>query len=59
MQPRLFVPDEPNAEHRDAVAAPLLQFNADHGYPADSRPVAVLLKDGDDRTVGGVWGRTS
>lgn len=36
----------------------LAAFNAQSGYPDDTRPVAVLLKDEAGTTVGGLWGKT-
>ncbi len=48
----------PAEADRAAILGALSAFNADHGYPADMLPVAVLLKDGDGKTVGGLWGKT-
>ena len=58
MQCRIEMKEEPGPEDREAILGPLSDFNARHGYPADSKPVALLLKDERDRTVGGLWGRT-
>lgn len=58
MEPRLFIPETPAPEHRDAVLAPLAAFNAANGYPADLEPVAILLQGEDGETVGGLWGKT-
>ena len=55
----IVIPDQPGAEHRDAVVAPLTDFNARSGYPVDTEPVAVLLNDDQGRTIGGLWGKTS
>jgi len=55
----IVVPDQPAAEHRDAVVAMLADFNARSGFPVDTEPVAVLLKDDQGRTIGGLWGKTS
>lgn len=55
---RLVVPDAPGEAERAAVVAPLAAFNADHGHPVDSRPLAVLLVDEAGATVGGLWGKT-
>lgn len=55
----IVVPDQPAAEHRDAVVAMLTDFNARSGFPVDMKPVAVLLKDDQGRTIGGLWGKTS
>jgi GNAT superfamily N-acetyltransferase len=54
----LVVPAEPGPEHRDAIAGPLLEFNAANGFPSDTRPVAILLAGEDGATVGGLWGKT-
>jgi hypothetical protein len=35
----------PTDADRDAILAPLAAFNADNGYPADPRPVAILPRD--------------
>jgi len=58
METTLRVPDEPSAEDREAVLAPLAAFNTEHGYPSDTKPLAVLLTDESGGTVGGLWGRT-
>lgn len=58
MDYRIEAKDEPGPEDRQAVLGPLSDYNARHGYPADSKPVALLLKDPEGRTVGGLWGRT-
>ena len=50
--------DEPEPDDRQAILGPLSDFNARHGFPADGKPVALLLQDGEGRTVGGLWGRT-
>lgn len=55
----IVVPDQPSAEHRDAVVTPLASFNAQSGFPVDTEAVAVLLNDDQGRTVGGLWGKTS
>jgi GNAT superfamily N-acetyltransferase len=58
MSGRIYVPEEPTNEHREAVIGPLSAFNADHGFPSDTKPVAVLLRDDGGATVGGLWGKT-
>ncbi|WP_199535828.1 GNAT family N-acetyltransferase [Dyella psychrodurans] len=55
---KLEVVNEPTAEDRAAIAAPLVIYNRDHGPPADAKPLALLLKDNDGQTVGGLWGKT-
>lgn len=59
MKCSIIVPDEPTPEHREAVRGPLAGFNAQNGYPVDTKPVAVLLNDDQGQTVGGLWGQTS
>ena len=58
MDYRIEMKEEPGPEDREAVLGPLSDFNARHGFPADSKPVALLLKDPDGATAGGLWGRT-
>ena len=58
MDDPIYIPDEPTVEDREAVVGPLAEFNAQHGYPVDSKPVAILLKDEAGRTIGGLWGKT-
>jgi len=58
---RVEISEAPEAEAREAVLGPLSAFNARHGYPSDSKPLAVLLRDGEEEggaVVGGLWGRT-
>ena len=58
MSYQIVVPDEPSAGQRQAIVDPLSGFNAQHGFPPDSRTVAVLLNDDDGVVVGGLWGKT-
>src|SRR5215211_6982070 len=58
MDYRIEAKEEPGPEDREAVLGPLSDYNARHGYPADAKPVALLLKDGQGVSVGGLWGRT-
>ena len=58
MNSSITICDTPTDADRDAILAPLAAFNADNGYPADPRPVAILLRDETANTVGGLWGRT-
>jgi len=55
---RIEIKGEPGSDDRHAVLGPLSEFNARHGFPADGKPVALLLRDGEDKAVGGLWGRT-
>ena len=58
MECRIELEEEPSAADREAVLAGLADFNASNGYPADTRALAVLLRDGAGRTIGGLWGKT-
>lgn len=55
----IIAPDDPTPEHREAVRSRLADFNAQNGYPVDTKPVAVLLNDDMGNTIGGLWGQTS
>jgi len=56
---RLQIPDVPTPEDREAVLAPLRAYNERQAGPAHAEPLAILLKDAEDRPVGGLWGRSS
>lgn len=58
MSNAIIICETPTDADRDAILAPLAAFNSDNGYPADPRPVAILLHDEAGKTVGGLWGRT-
>lgn len=58
MSARIVVVEEPGEAHRQAVAGPLGAYNAENGYPVDSRPVAILIENADGGAIGGLWGRT-
>jgi GNAT superfamily N-acetyltransferase len=58
MEWRIEIAGQPDLRDREAVLGPLADFNAANGYPGDSRSVAVLVRDGSDAVVGGLWGRT-
>jgi len=57
-EPRLVVPDQPTGADRAAILAGLVAFNRGHVEPGFAGPLAVLLKDEDGSTVGGLWGAT-
>ncbi|MBB3911355.1 GNAT family N-acetyltransferase [Sphingomonas desiccabilis] len=54
----LHVADAPTAEDREAVLAPLRLYNEAMAGPARTEPVAILLRDADGHTIGGLWGRS-
>lgn len=58
MAHRIVPKEKPGPRDREAILGPLSDFNARNGYPADGAPIALLLKDEKNRTVGGLWGRT-
>ncbi len=43
---------------RQAVLAPLAEYNAAQAGPSQSRPVVVLVKDAAGAVIGGLWGHT-
>jgi GNAT superfamily N-acetyltransferase len=55
---KLVVVDEPTAEDRAAIAAPLVAYNQENGPQASAESLVLLLKDGNGQTVGGLWGKT-
>ena len=55
----IVVPEAPSQDDRAAILRGLVAFNDATYGPADTRPLAVLLKDEGGATVGGLWGRTS
>jgi GNAT superfamily N-acetyltransferase len=57
-EPLLLVPDAPEDAHRAALLGPLAEFNRDHAHAGDARPLAVLLRNGEGATIGGLWGNT-
>ena len=58
MSARIVVVDKPGDPEYWAVAAPLGAFNAENGFPVDSRAVAILIEDESGTAVGGLWGKT-
>lgn len=55
---RVLVAEEPTAEDRAAIAAPLVAYNQQHGPQVSAEPLVVLLKDDAGHTIGGLWGKT-
>ncbi len=58
MDANLTICDAPTDAIRDAILGPLSAFNAENGYPADPKPVAITLTDDRGEVVGGLWGKT-
>jgi GNAT superfamily N-acetyltransferase len=55
----LVIADQPSDEDREAIRSRLVEFNAAHGHPVDSRSLAILLEDEGGQVVGGLWGNTN
>jgi GNAT superfamily N-acetyltransferase len=55
----ISIPENPSAEDREAVLAPLRAYNESHAGPPRVEPVAILLTNDDGETVGGLWGKTA
>ncbi|HEV7264726.1 MAG TPA: GNAT family N-acetyltransferase [Falsiroseomonas sp.] len=58
MTPSLALTDTPTAAEEAAVRSALREANEATGFPHDSKPLAVLLRDAAGAVVGGLWGRT-
>jgi GNAT superfamily N-acetyltransferase len=56
--PEIVLTDAPDLADRATIAAGIVAFNDPRFGPANFRPLAVLLRDADGATVGGLWGRT-
>jgi GNAT superfamily N-acetyltransferase len=56
LEPRLFVPEEPDGSDRLAILTRLVAFNLHHAEPGPQGVVALLLKDDLGLTIGGLWG---
>ena len=56
IEPWLVVPDEPSEEDRAAILAGLVAYNSSHVETGAAGPLAVLLKNQEGDTIGGLWG---
>lgn len=61
MQPTLTLTDAPEPHMRQAIAAPLIQFNNSRAsQPEDYRSLVIVLSNPDtDEILGGLWGATN
>jgi GNAT superfamily N-acetyltransferase len=59
MEYTLSVTDVEESENRKAIVIPLVEYNAGQAGPDRYRHLAVLLKDGEGKVVGGLWGNTA
>ena len=55
----LVVTFSPTEEDRASIFDPLIAFNNAVAGPSDFEPIAVLLKDDDGNSAGGLWGKFS
>ena len=56
--PDFTICDDPTEADRAGILHALAAFNAESGYPGDPKPVALLVRGGEGRVIGGLWGRT-
>lgn len=60
MQFETIASEDPSPADRAAIAAALTAYNESRvGEPTDHKPLALLLRDADGKTIGGLWGRSS
>jgi len=58
MEYSLSITDVADEEIRQAIVAPLVEYNASQAGPSQNRPIAVLVKNREGEIVGGLWGHT-
>lgn len=58
-EPRIEISDHRDEAERRAILEPLLAFNRSRAPDPDFRALNVLLRDGADDIVGGLWGHTA
>lgn len=56
--PSIVVATEPQRADHDIIYARLVEYEAAMAGAPEIRPVAILLKDEADATIGGLWGNT-
>jgi GNAT superfamily N-acetyltransferase len=59
MEHSLVVTDATDPRDWSAILQSLVAFNARNGPPTAFQPLAVLIKDPQFETLGGLWGRTA
>jgi GNAT superfamily N-acetyltransferase len=57
MRPRIEISASPQDADREAIVDGLMAFNEDRGGPSGFEVIALLLKDDEGKTLGGLWGR--
>lgn len=55
----IVTPDIPTDADRDAILAVLTAYNSAHAPSIRREPLALLIKDAQDETIGGLWGRSA
>lgn len=58
MTVRIDIAEDPSLSDREAILKSLTAFNEENGFPSDTRPIALLLRNEAGATVGGLWGKT-
>lgn len=56
MEPTRLVVDHEIPDSRETIHELLIDFNRRNAAPRHYRPLGILLKDDDGRTIGGLWG---
>ena len=51
--------DDPSADDRAAILAPLAEYNGRSAPPIRAQPLAIRLHDGGEPVPGGLWGRSA
>ena len=59
METSLAVTHSPTQKDRDAIFGALIAFNDAAAGPSGFEPVAVLLRNNEIETIGGLWGKLS
>lgn len=54
----LTLTDVAHEEDRKAIVVPLVAYNESKAGPGHGRPIVVLLRNGANEIVGGLWGHT-
>jgi GNAT superfamily N-acetyltransferase len=48
--------DSPSDADREAILQPLIAYNKEKTGPSNYEPLAIMLRDDDGTSVGGLWG---
>ena len=51
---RIIIRKTPSDPHREAILSPFLAYNESQAGPSGYKPVAIRLKDENDKSVGGL-----